>query len=454
MNGKQKTTVSRPTILVVDDSIFTLKLLERKIKSKSGYNVLSTSDGNDAIRILKEHNIDLVITDKVMPSIDGINLTRHIKENYKNIGIIMMSSYSSVGDAVKAVKTGAEEYLQKPIKDDDLFAAIKSALEKVRRQRYIAETKQKLTANAHNIIGESDPMKRVLDDIAKAATIPATVLITGDSGTGKELVARAIHKTSPRASKPFVAVNCSAIPESLMESELFGNVKGAYTGANQTREGFFEKANTGTIFLDEISNTSRSTQSKLLRVLQEKEIVKVGSNHPQKVDVKIITATNINLWDMVREGNFREDLYYRINVLNIKLPKLSERGDDIYLLANFFIKKYAAEYNKKPPKLTEDAYEVFKNYHWPGNVRELENLVQRLVVMTDSRRIDVPDLPENMRYSVRHTATALRSLEDVEAEHISRVLEHTSGNKTKAANILGIDRKTLREKVKRYNIVS
>ncbi|MDZ7722715.1 MAG: sigma-54 dependent transcriptional regulator [candidate division KSB1 bacterium] len=445
---------NKKKILVVDDSVFTLKLLERKIKEKPNFHVLTSSSADEAIKSLNNNQIDLVITDKVMPSIDGINLTRHIKENFKNIGIIMVTGYASVGDAVKAVKTGAEEYLEKPIGDEALFAAIDSVLEKVERRKLLSATQQYVEANNLGIIGESEPMKRVLSDIAKAATIPATVLITGESGTGKELVAQAIHRSSPRSAKPFVAVNCSAIPESLMESELFGNEKGAYTGAHQSREGFFQKADKGTIFLDEIATTSFPTQSKLLRVLQEKEIIKVGSSQPQKIDVKIVAATNRELWNMMQNGQFREDLYYRLNVLTINLPPLSERSDDIFLLFNYFTEKYSKELDRKPPKFSDEVYKVFQSYSWPGNVRELENLVQRLVVMKDLRKINVPDLPEHMRYSVRHSGSSLQSLAEIEAEHIERVLQHTEGNKSKAAEILGIDRKTLRDKIKKYKIVS
>jgi transcriptional regulator with PAS, ATPase and Fis domain len=292
-------------------------------------------------------------------------------------------------------------------------------------------------------------MSAVFDFIPKAAATSVTVLITGESGTGKELVARAIHYSSERAPAPFVPVNCGGIPESLLESELFGHVKGAFTGATESRAGFFQTADGGTIFLDEISNTGLSMQAKLLRVLQDKEVCMVGSRRPSSVDVRIIAATNRDLLGLVKKGLFREDLYYRINVITIDLPPLRERGGDILLLINYFVTKFAQELGKPRLKFSDKALEVLKNYNWPGNVRELENAIQRLMVMTDAAQIDVPDLPSLMRFSALREAGFNRTLAEVEAEYILNVLTLVDGNKTKAAAILGIDRKTLREKLKR-----
>jgi DNA-binding NtrC family response regulator len=290
-------------------------------------------------------------------------------------------------------------------------------------------------------------MQKVFSAIAKAATTSATTLITGESGTGKELVARAIHYNSPRNSAPFVPVNCGAIPGELLESELFGHIKGAFTGATETRAGFFQTADGGTIFLDEISETSLSMQVKLLRVLQDKEVNMVGSPRPRKVDVRILASTNKDLLHLVEKGLFREDLFFRLNVITIDIPPLRERGEDILLLTQYFAAKFAEELGK--PKLTfsGNALSVLKNYHWPGNVRELENVVQRLVVMTEGDLIEVPDLPSLMRFSALQKTGLSRTLYEVETEYIRNVLTSVGGNKTRAAEILGIDRKTLREKL-------
>jgi transcriptional regulator with PAS, ATPase and Fis domain len=292
-------------------------------------------------------------------------------------------------------------------------------------------------------------MKRVLDAVARASQTSATVLITGESGTGKELVARAIHYSGPRASAPFVPVNCGGIPESLLESELFGYVKGAFTGAHETRAGFFQTAEGGTIFLDEVSETSPAMQVKLLRVLQEKEVCMVGDTRARKVDVRIVAATNKDLLGLVHKGTFREDLFFRINVITITVPPLRERGGDIVLLTRHFAAKYAREFGRPVPEFADAALRIIAGYYWPGNVRELENLVQRVVVMTDRAVVDAPDLPEHMRFSASREGAVNRTLADVETEHIRNVLASVGGNKTRAAEVLGIDRKTLRDKLKK-----
>jgi DNA-binding NtrC family response regulator len=297
------------------------------------------------------------------------------------------------------------------------------------------------------MIGESEAMQRVYRFISKAAATSATVLISGESGTGKELVARAIHYENPRSSAPFVPVNCGGIPEGLLESELFGHMKGAFTGATETRAGFFQTAEGGTVFLDEISETSLAMQVKLLRVLQNKEICMVGSTRMHKVDIRIIAATNKDLLSLVRKGLFREDLYFRLNVISIEIPPLRERGEDIPLLITHFASKYTKEFGKARTRFSEKAMEVLKNYYWAGNVRELENVIQRLVVMSEGEYIDVPDLPSLMRYSALRNSGIHRTLAEVELEHIRNVLESVDGNKSQAAEILGIDRKTLRTKL-------
>lgn len=435
-------------ILVVDDSPDTLEVLQRNLNSK-GYQVFTAPGAVEAIKILESTPMDLVITDLKMPGVSGLNLVRHIQENFKNTEVMMITGYPSIEGAVEAVKTGAEEYLSKPFTDEELFSAVKRVLDKLHTRRIAHTGIRKPALARHGIIGESKAMQKVLSAIEKAASSSATVLITGESGTGKELVARAIHYNSPRVSAPFVPINCGGIPETLLESELFGYVKGAFTGATETRAGFFQTAEGGTIFLDEVSETGLSMQVKLLRILQDKEVFMVGARQPQKVDVRIIAATNKDLLSLVEKGNFREDLYYRLNVITIAIPPLRERVEDILLLAQHYTVKYAKEFGKPTPRFSENVLQVLKGYYWPGNVRELENIIQRLVIMSEGDIIEVPDLPSLMRFSALRGIGTNRTLAAVEVEYILSVLARVDNNKTRAAEILGIDRKTLREKLKR-----
>lgn len=435
------------TILVVDDSPDTLEVIRRNLEEK-GYAVLTAPGAGKALRILDDSEVDLVITDFKMPEVNGLDLTRHIRENHADTVIMMITGYPSLEGAVQAVKTGAEEYLAKPFTDEELLSAVERALEKLHLRRAANNPPAVKTSGFEGIVGESEPMQRVFRSIEKAAETSATVLIFGESGTGKELVARAIHYRSSRASAPFIPVNCSAIPEGLLESELFGYVKGAFTGAHQSRAGFFHASDQGSLFLDEISEMPLSMQAKLLRVLQDRRIYMLGSTKPIEVDVRILASTNKDLERAVRMGTFREDLFYRLNVISLELPPLRERENDSIILARYFAEKFGAEMGRITPRFTEDALNILKNYEWPGNVRELENAVQRMVVMLDKEVIDAPDLPSNMRYSVRIPGTG-RTLADVEGEHILLTLRSCSGNRTRTAQALGIDRKTLREKLKK-----
>ncbi len=435
-------------ILIVDDAPATLELLQRNLLS-SGYIVFSASNVAEAISALEATHIDLVITDLKMPGLSGVHLVRHIRENFSDMEVMIITGYPSVKGAVEAVKTGAEEYLTKPFTEDELLSAVERALRKLHIRRAAHEPSKRRILSPPGLIGESKAMVRIGEFIAKAALTSATVLISGESGTGKELVARAIHYRSPRASAPFVPVNCGAIPEELLESELFGHIKGAFTGATETRAGFFQTADGGTIFLDEISETSLSMQVKLLRVLQDKEVCMVGSTRTRKVDVRILASTNKDLYGLVKKGIFREDLFYRINVITVELPPLREREDDIFLLISHFAKKFAEEAGRPVSIFSDNALQVLRRYHWPGNVRELENIIQRLVVMSDRDIIDVPDLPSLMRFSAFQPTVLTRALAEVEAEYIQSVLLSVNNNKTKAARILGIDRKTLREKLQK-----
>lgn len=439
-------STKKERILVVDDSPDTLEVLERNLASQ-GFRIFTASNVAEAIKILDANPVDLVITDLRMPGASGIDLVRHVRENFKETEVMIITGYPTVQSAVTAVKTGAEDYLAKPFTDEELFSSVRRILKTLRRKRAGTRPPSRKMPAAYGILGESQAIVQVGDRIAKAALTPATVLITGESGTGKELVARAIHYTSPRASAPFVPVNCGAIPEELLESELFGHIKGAFTGATETRAGFFQTADGGTIFLDEISETSLSMQVKLLRVLQDKEVCMVGSTRTRKVDVRILASTNKDLTVLVEKGLFREDLFYRINVITVDLPPLRERGDDLFLLVQHFAKKFAEELGSSLPRFSDRALQVLSKYYWPGNVRELENVIQRLVVMGDGDVIDTPDLPSLMRFSASQPTTLNLTLAEAESAYIHSVLSSLNNNKTLAAKILGIDRKTLRKKL-------
>ena len=438
-------------VLVVDDSTSTLEVIRRNLESE-GYRVLTASNVADAISRLETAPVDLVVTDLKMPKVSGMDLARHVRENYKETELVMITGYATIEGAVEAIKTGAHEYLAKPFTDEELLAAIHRAFDNLDRRLAGMPVHERPGMARHGLLGESEAMLEVYEAIDRASRAVATVVLAGESGTGKELVARAIHYSGERAALPFVPINCGGIPEGLLESELFGHVRGAFTGANETRAGFFHAADGGTIFLDEISETNPSMQIKLLRVLEDKEVCMVGGRKSQKVDVRIIAATNKNLGDLVKRGDFREDLYFRINVVSIDLPPLRDRGHDILLLANHFACEIAEEIGKPTPTFSESAIGVLENYHWPGNVRELQNVVHRLVVMTDNGVIEAPDLPQLMRFSAMRGGNEFESLEEVEARHIRRVLVGVDGNRTKASAILGIDRKTLRKKIRQYGL--
>lgn len=434
-------------ILVVDDAPATLEVLERNLASE-GYRVFTATSVPEALGILQATLVDLVITDLKMPKVSGLDLVRHVRENLKDTEVMMITGYATIEGAVEAVKTGADEYLPKPFTDDELLTAVRRTLDKLHVRRVGQRQPVRGASSVHGLIGESKSMQKVFDDILKAASTTATVLISGESGTGKELVARAIHYNSPRASAAFVPINCGGIPEGLLESELFGYVKGAFTGAVESRAGFFQTAEGGTIFLDEISDTTLSMQAKILRVLQDKEVCMVGGRRTRKVDVRVVAATNKDLPNLVKKGLFREDLFFRLDVITIAVPPLRERADDILLLARHFAGKFAKEAGRPKPRFSDKALQVLRDYYWPGNVRELENVIHRLMVMTEADLIEVPDLPSLMRFSALQEMRPNRTLAEMEAEYIRTVLASVGGNKTRAAEILGIDRKTLREKLK------
>lgn len=440
-------TKNQNRILVVDDSSDTRQIIQRNLNDH-GYKVFSTADVPNAIQILSSIRIDLVITDLKMPGINGIELIKHVRQNNKDSEIIMITGYPTIESAVEAVKIGALDYLTKPFTEHELLETVKKALEKLQYTRKMKSQSKYDFGKHYGIIGQSDAMKKVYHETLKASQTSSTVLIYGESGTGKELIARALHYNSSRSSAPFIPINCGAIPESLLESELFGYVKGAFTGAYENREGLFLTADKGSVFLDEISETSLIMQVKLLRILESKEVYLIGSKHPKNVDVRIICATNKDLFNLVEQQHFREDLFYRLNVIRIDLPPLRERGDDVILLVNYFTKKYAEKLGKEIPEYTSKAMQTLQDYHWPGNVRELENIIHRVVLMNDNDKIDIADLPPLMRFTALKQSGLNRTLIEVELEYIKNVMVSVDNNKTKAAQILGIDRKTLRQKLK------
>ncbi len=434
-------------ILVVDDAPDTLEVVERNLTSR-GYSVITARSVGEATRTLELTPIDLVITDYKMPQVDGLDLVRYVRDNFADIEIVMITGYPSIDRAVKAVKLGAGDYLEKPFTNEKLFNAVERALRRLSERRAARHPQALELSQPHGLVGKSKPMQQVYHAINRASSTIANVLITGESGTGKELVARAIHYNSHRAAFPFVPVNCGGIPEGLLESELFGHVKGSFTGATESRTGFFQAADGGTLFLDEISETSVNMQVKLLRVLQDKQIVRVGDSAQHKVDVRIVAATNKNLENLVTKKLFREDLYFRLSVVTINVSPLRDRENDILLLANVFADQYARELDHPTVQFSPNAIRVLKDYYWPGNVRELQNVVQRVMIMSDSEIIEAHDLPSLMKNSVPYDTGNDRTLAQVEIEHIQNVLASVNGNKTRAAQILGIDRKTLREKLK------
>ncbi len=433
-------------ILIVDDNNDLLELLCRQLESK-GLSPVTSDNVMDAIDILEHSEIDLLISDIKISNIGGEQLIRYVSEHYSDLPMLVMTGYPDVNSAVDLMKMGVSEYLIKPFPAEDLYDAIMRVgpLE-VSKPDTINDNDY--TKGFPGIIGSSPKMVELFEMIEKTLNNKATVLINGESGTGKELIARAIHYESKYSSAPFVPVNCGAIPEQLIESELFGHLKGSFTGAISDRKGFFESADGGTIFLDEITNTSLGVQAKLLRVLQEKEITPVGSSKSKKVDVRIISATNLDIKELVRQGKFREDLYYRLNVLSLKIPALRDRDGDIIKLINHFTYKFSKEHSLPVPKFDKNVLKTLEHYAWPGNVRELENFIHRLVILVGSRVL-MTHIPSYMKMTIETNSSEddFLSLDEYQIKYIKRVLKATGNNKSKAAEILKIDRKTLRKKL-------
>lgn len=438
-------------ILYVDDEISALKAISA-ILTKAGFDVLTATTAEDGISILQNTSVDCLLLDYRLPGMDGIDLLKWLKINEINIPTVMLTAYGTIERAVEAMKLGAYHYLIKPVDTELLINVLKEAIEK--SSKYLKGI-EKSASPFPEIVGKSKAMQEIFYIMEMVSESNANVLITGESGTGKELVARAIHKKSLRNTKPFIIVDCTTIPENLLESELFGHEKGAFTGAVDRKIGLFELAHEGTVFLDEIGELPMFLQKKLLRFLQEKEIQRIGSTTRIKVDVRVISATNRDLEKSIKEGTFREDLYWRLNVVRINLPPLRERKEDIPLLVNHFLNKYSDENNKPIPQIDPEVMDALVNYDWPGNVRELANVIERAVVLSPSGIISMKHLPKRIQEKtgwIKPQESSLNLLE-VEKSLILKALNSTGWNQTKAAQILGITRKQLRTKMKNHGLL-
>jgi DNA-binding NtrC family response regulator len=437
------------TLLIVDDELSVRDSLSRWFRD-DGYEVAIADGASEALTKLAERKFDLALVDIRMRGTDGIELQRRMHELEPDMVVIMMTGYASIDTAVTALKNGAYDYIMKPLDPDDVAHLVSNALahRKTREENVrMKDVIEQHSVRPSHIIGQSTAMQKVYHAIETVGPTDATVLITGESGTGKELVARAIHGASPRRFHPLVAIHCGALTETLLESELFGHEKGAFTGAQYRKKGKFEVAEGGTVFLDEIGDISLKTQTDLLRVLQEREISRVGGHQPIKVDFRCVAATNKDLEQLIHEGKFRPDLYYRLNVFHIVLPSLRERKEDIPLLVDHFVKKYSQSMNKRITRVSAEAMAIVQTYDWPGNVRELENAVERAIVVARDGELR----PEDFALKVPASAVPSgKTLEDVEKAHILRVLEECSFNQTRAADVLHIDRVTLHNKLKKY----
>jgi DNA-binding NtrC family response regulator len=444
-------------LLIVDDEKNILDGLE-ELFTDEGYDVVKATDGNAAYKRFKRGDIDLVITDLQMPGMSGAELLRRIKSETPGVPVIMLTGHGTVKEAVQAMKNGAWDFLTKPIQDlDRLTLIVSRALDnrEWRMKREDAEAELARLRQSQTMIGNGEAMRHVLDMVSRVAPTRASILITGESGVGKELVANAIQQLSPRRDKPFVKVHCAALAESILESELFGHEKGAFTGALARRRGKFEQANEGTLFLDEIGEIDPSIQIKLLRVLQERKFERVGGDETVEVDIRLLAATNKDLKAAIKAGTFREDLYYRLNVVSVYVPPLRERKEDLYLLINSFLKTFAAENGKEITGITEGARSRLAGYDWPGNIRELRNCMESAVVMARGAEITEDDLPPNIGNSVKNNPTDIRiplgtTLARAEEFYIKETLLANNGNKNETARALGIGRTTLIRKLEEY----
>jgi DNA-binding NtrC family response regulator len=442
-------------ILIVEDEE-TLASSLKRVFAREGYSVDIAEDAEKGLELIEKNSYDVIITDIILPGISGIELLRKIKEKEPDQLVIIITAYASVETAVEALRAGAYDYVIKPIIHQEIKQIVRNALKQkaLQRENLLLRREIERHYDFSHIIGESPEIKKIINEVKKIASAKSNVLLLGETGTGKELIARAIHYSSPRAERPFIPINCSAIPENLLESELFGHVRGAFTGAVTSKKGLFEEANGGTVFLDEIGDLSPSLQAKLLRVLEDQEIRPIGSNQSTKVDIRFISATNKDLAGLVKEGRFREDLYYRINVITIHLPALRERGNDVELLARFFMQKYSKEHGRDVNKIDNEALKLLKSYHWPGNIRELQNIIERAVLISEDGVIRKEHLPEGLfdkKASFFEEALQRRlSIEDYTKAFI--LTYQNQYTEQQLADMLGITRKSLWEKRKRWGL--
>ncbi|MHB8069000.1 MAG: sigma-54-dependent transcriptional regulator [Desulfobaccales bacterium] len=441
-------------ILIVDDEI-TIRTGISKVLEKQKITAATAADGREALDLLARQPMGIVLLDIKLPDVDGVELLKTIRREYPETEVIMITGYPAIQTAVECIKHGALDYLVKPFRLDELEALIDKAQSQLSQRILALSPEEPRGQGIDFIVGQSPAMQKVFAKIRRAAPSDSTVLLTGESGTGKELAARAIHNLSPRRDKEFVPVDCSALVETLLESELFGHVKGSFTGAHQTKHGLFELANHGTFFFDEITNLSLNIQAKLLRVIQEREFMKVGSQKRIKLDIRIIASSNRDLQDAIKAGTFREDLFYRLSVIPINLPPLRERTGDITLLVEHFLEKYRQRGNREILGVSSQAMKMFCAYSWPGNVRELEHTIERIVILEDGEHIQPEHLPSFI--SQRQSEFQVFSdgeytLEELEKRYIQLILRRTKGHRQEAARILGINRKTLSSKIEKYQL--
>jgi DNA-binding NtrC family response regulator len=458
MNGQ---TSAAGSVLIIDDEAEIRESLQTLLEME-GFKVDTANTGEEGLSQIGDRTFDLILLDLALPGRDGMDILADIHANDSRLPVIMITAYGTVENAVRAMQSGAANFVQKPWDNEKLLADVRAAIGWRRAEEENIQLKRALKQryNFENIVGKSEPMLKIFDLVAQVATSRSTVLLQGESGTGKEVIAKAIHLNSPRRDRPFVPVNTGSMPNDLLESTLFGHVKGAFTSAIASKKGLFEVADKGTLFLDEIATMGMETQAKILRVLQDRRFMHLGGIQELQVDVRIIAATNVDLRTMVREGSFREDLFYRLNVITIELPPLRQRKEDIPLLVEFFLKKYAEENGRSTPRITPEALRPLMAYSWPGNVRELENVIERAVVLSSGPDINVELLPDSMRgrgsslsmHETSSDASLFEIIGDVERRVIIDMLERCNWNQTEAAERFHVPLSTLNQKIRRHNI--
>jgi len=446
-----------PSILVIDDEQIALKNLTHILKNE-GYQITPKQNSTEALALIRDKGFDLILTDLKMEKVDGMDILKFSRENHPGTEVIMITGYATVDSAIDAMKAGAYHYIAKPYKIDEVRKVVKEALEKQslkKENRQLRDELQNYKVGTE-LVSNDPQMKKLLDSARQVASTDSNVMLTGESGTGKELMARFIHRNSRRAQGPLLSINCGAFTEELLSNEMFGHEKGAFTGAHETKKGLIEMAEGGTLFLDEVTEMSTSMQVKLLRALQEREVMRVGGNSTIKVNVRFVAATNRNLQTEVSSGRFRQDLYYRLNVVSLRIPPLAERKGDIPILIQHFIRKYSAVMEKKVEAVAPEVAEILQQYDFPGNVRELENIIERGIALTSSNLIETAHLPEDLQETTlltfRRRQGSIPSLAEQERAYIEWVMTETGNNKTEAAKALGIDRVSLWRKLKKLGM--